>query len=273
MSGRHHTRIRFGFLLTGLALALHTGASTAADTRQLGLVQEHTLTYCSSMDAPPLASFDMQQRPQGFSVDVAQDVAKSLGNLKIDWRIVPFSGMIPALKAHQCDLVISQLFDKPERREVIDIIDYMYSSQSILVPHGNPKNIKALGDLSGMKVGVINGSTIRSLLEKENATLTAAGKPPMNIVVFGQDADAFQAFRLQQVDAYGTTAESAAHFRSVTGDTFQEALPSFNRIPTGIGARKDEPLSNAVKQAVADLVHSDRYTQMLKKWKLENDRF
>jgi polar amino acid transport system substrate-binding protein len=272
MSGRQVNRVRFGFLFIGLAFFLQTGAKAAADTQQLGLLQDHTLTYCSSMDAPPLASFDLQQRPQGFSVDVAQDVAKSLG-MKIDWRIVPFSGMIPALKAHQCDLVISQLFDKPERREVIDIIDYMYSSQSILVPHGNPKNIKALGDLSGMKVAVINGSTIRSLLEKENATLTAAGKPPMNIVVYGQDADAFQAFRLQQVDAYGTTAESAAHFRSVTGDTFQEALPSFNRIPTGIGARKDEPLSKAVQQAVAELVRSDRYTQMLKKWKLENDRF
>jgi polar amino acid transport system substrate-binding protein len=126
MSGRQIKRIRFGFLFIGLALALQTGASAAADTQHLDLLQEHTLTYCSSMDAPPLASYDMQQRPQGFSVDVAQDVAKSLGNLKIEWRIVPFSGMIPALKAHQCDLIISQLFDKPERREVIDIIDYMY---------------------------------------------------------------------------------------------------------------------------------------------------
>lgn len=39
-------------------------------------------------------------------------------------------------------MIVDQLFDKPERRQVIDIVNYMYSSQSVVVPKGNPKGIK-----------------------------------------------------------------------------------------------------------------------------------
>ncbi|WP_217361917.1 ABC transporter substrate-binding protein [Paraburkholderia agricolaris] len=273
MSGKKIMRFRRAAFCAGVSMLLHAGMTFAADSQPAGLLKRGTLVYCSSMDAPPLAFYDEQQQPQGFSVDVARDVAKSLGNLKVEWRNVPFSGQIPALKARQCDLIIGQLFDKPERREIIDIIDYMYSSQSIMVPRGNPRNVHSLDDLSGLKVAVINGSTIRSLLEKENDKLTAAHKPPMNIVVYGTDADAFQAFRLQQVDAYGTTAESAAQFQKVSGNMFQEAVSGFSRIATGIGARKNEPLSSAVAKVTAELTKSDRYTRMLEKWKLENERY
>jgi len=256
----------------GFALLAQVAGVSAAQAADLGLVKGGTLTYCSSMDAPPLASYDENQQPRGFSVDVAHDVAKQLGNLKVEWKVMSFSGQIPALQAKQCDLVIGQLFDKPERRQIIDIVDYMYSSQSIMVPRGNPRHVRSLDDLSGMKVAVLNGTTISTLLDKENEKLKAAGKPPMNIVVYSSDADAFQAFRINQVDAYGTTSESAAHFQQVSGDMFEEAVPGFNRIATGIGARKGEPLSPVVAKAVADLVKSDRYGKMLATWKLENDR-
>jgi polar amino acid transport system substrate-binding protein len=273
MSEKKITRFRLAAVCAGVSLLLHTGMTFAADSQPAGLLKSGTLVYCSSMDAPPLAFYDEQQQPQGFSVDIAREVAKSLGNLKVEWRTVPFSGQIPALKARQCDLIIGQLFDKPERREIIDIINYMYSSQSIMVPRGNPKNVRSLDDLSGLKVAVINGSTIRSLLEKENEKLTAAHKAPMNIVVFNTDADAFQAFRLQQVEAYGTTAESAAQFQKASGNMFQEAVSGFSRNATGIGARKDEPLSSAVAKVTADLTKSERYTRLLEKWKLENERY
>src|ERR1043165_8217840 len=56
----------------------------------------------------------------------------------------------------------SQLFDKPARREVIDFVDYMYSSQALLVAKGNPKNVKSLDDLSGIKTAAETGTRIQS---------------------------------------------------------------------------------------------------------------
>jgi polar amino acid transport system substrate-binding protein len=273
MSEKKITRFRFAAACAGVSMLLHAGMTLAGEAQPAGLLKSGTLTYCATMDAPPLAFYDEQQQPQGFSIDVARDVAKSMGNLKVEWHVVPFSGLIPALQAHQCDLIIGQLYDKPERREIIDIHDYMYSSQSVMVPRGNPRNVHSLDDLAGQKIAVINGSTMRSLLEKENDKLAAAHKAPMNIVVYNTDADAFQAFRLQQVDAYGTTTESAAQFQKVSGNSFDQAISGFARMKTGIGVRKGEPLSGAVEKATSDLTKSDRYTQMLAKWKLENERY
>ena len=122
-------------------------------------------------------------------------------------------------------MIVDQLFDKPERREVINIVNYMYSSQSVVVPKGNPKGIKSLDDLSGHKVAVLNGSTIKTLLDAQNETLAKAGKPPIKLVVYNTDTDAFQALRISQVDAYGTTVETAGYYATWRPTCFRKAFP------------------------------------------------
>jgi polar amino acid transport system substrate-binding protein len=231
------------------------------------------ITYCSGMDSPPLVSFDVAQKPVGLTIDLGLEIAKRLGGKKVEWRVIPFSGLVPALLAQQCDMIVDQLFDKPERREVINIVNYMYSSQSVVVPKGNPKGIKTLDDLSGHKVAVLNGSTIKTLLDTQNESLTKAGKPPLKLVVYNTDTDAFQALRISQVDAYGTTVETAGYYAAMAPDLFQEGVPAFSRILTGLGIRKDDPqLTAAVQQVMSDMHSDGSYTQLLAKWHVESDK-
>ncbi|MCB2253860.1 ABC transporter substrate-binding protein [Pseudomonas chlororaphis] len=237
------------------------------------LARSEKIVYCSGMDSPPLVSFDTQQKPVGLQVDMGQAIAQRLGGKQVEWRISPFAGLIPALLAQQCDMIVDQLFDKPERREVIDIVNFMYSSQSIVVPKGNPKAVNTLEDLSGLKVAVSNGSTIRLLLGAENDKLLAAGKPPMKLVVYNVDADAFQALRINQVDAFGTTVESAGHYQQLAPDLFQPAVPAFNRILTGFGVRKqDAQLSAALTQVLHDMRADGSYAALLDKWHVGGDK-
>ncbi|WMJ02882.1 ABC transporter substrate-binding protein [Pseudomonas chlororaphis subsp. aurantiaca] len=237
------------------------------------LSKSEKIVYCSGMDSPPLVSFDTQQKPVGLQVDMGEAIAQRLGGKQVEWRISPFAGLIPALLAQQCDMIVDQLFDKPERREVIDIVNFMYSSQSIVVPKGNPKAVNSLGDLSGLKVAVSNGSTIRILLGAENDKLVAAGKPPMKLVVYNVDADAFQALRINQVDAFGTTVESAGHYQQLAPDLFQSAVPAFNRILTGFGVRKQDPqLSAALGKVLQDMRADGSYTALLDKWHVSGDK-
>lgn len=231
------------------------------------------ITYCSGMDSPPLVSFDAAQKPVGLTIDLGLEIAKRLGGKKVEWRVIPFSGLVPALLAQQCDMIVDQLFDKPERREVINIVNYMYSSQSVVVPKGNPKGIKSLDDLSGHKVAVLNGSTIKTLLDTQNESLTKAGKPPLKLVVYNTDTDAFQALRISQVDAYGTTVETAGYYAAMAPDLFQEGVPAFSRILTGLGIRKDDlQLTAAVQQVMSDMHSDGSYTQLLAKWHVESDK-
>lgn len=259
-------------LFAAVSLALLAQGAVAAPQVPERLQKVAKLTYCSGMDSPPLVSFDEAQKPKGLTVDLGLEIAKRLDNKTVQWRVIPFSGLLPALLAQQCDMIVDQLFDKPERREVIDIVNYMYSSQSVVVPKGNPKYIKALDDLSGHKVAVLNGSTIKTLLDAENDTLAKAGKTPMKLVVYNTDTDAFQALRISQVDAYGTTVETAGYYAAMAPDLFEEGVPAFSRILTGLGIRKDDPqLSKAVQQIVSDMRSDGSYAQLLDKWHVTSD--
>ncbi|RWW90988.1 hypothetical protein BHE74_00000020 [Ensete ventricosum] len=259
-------------LLVALSLGLCTQWATAAPQVPERLQKVDKLTYCSGMDSPPLVSFDESQKPRGLTVDLGLEIAKRLGDKQVQWRVIPFSGLVPALLAQQCDMIVDQLFDKPERRQVIDIVNYMYSSQSVVVPKGNPKGIKALDDLSGHKVAVLNGSTIKTLLDTQNESLAKAGKPPMKLVVYNTDTDAFQALRISQVDAYGTTVETAGYYAAMAPDLFQEGVPAFSRILTGLGMRKDDPqLTAAVQQVISDMRSDGSYVALLNKWHVSSD--
>lgn len=236
------------------------------------LKEVEKITSCSGMDSPPMGFFDPASQPKGVYVELGEEIAKRLGK-KIEWRITPFSGLIPALLAKQCDLLIEQLFDKPERRQVIDIVNYMYSSQSVVVLKGNLAGIQSLDDLSGKKVAVLNGSTIGSLLEAHNKKLEQAGKQPMGLVIYNTDNDAFQALRVKQADAYGTTIETAGYYQSIAPDLFDIGVPAFARILTGIGIRKDDQqLSAAVTQIIKDMQADGSYDALLAKWNIKADR-
>lgn len=229
------------------------------------------MTYCSDLSGPPLGFFDESGKPVGSDVDIGEEIGKRLG-VSVVWANTPFSGIVPALQAKNCDAILSQLFDKPARREVIDFVDYMYSSESFLVAKGNPKNVKSIADLSGLKIAVENGTTIQSLIEDQNKKFESAGKPKADVIVFPKDSDARQALQIGQVDVYGTTLESAAYFLQKAGHIFDIGGEPFAKILTGIGVRKDDgELRTAIESALNAMKADGTYTKILTKWGLEGD--
>lgn len=230
-----------------------------------------TIVYCSDMTGPPLEFLDQNTKPVGSDIDIGNEIAKRFG-VKSEWKNIPFKGLVPALLAQQCDAVISQLFDKPERREVIDLVDYMNSSEALLVRAGNPLKIHSLDDLAGHKVAVENGTTIQELIEAQNKEFQAAGKKPADVVVYPKDTDALQALQIGQADVYGTTLETGAYYMGKSPNTFEVAGPPFHQILTAIGLRKnDEGMKDAVQMAVDEMKKDGTLLAILKKWGLEGD--
>jgi polar amino acid transport system substrate-binding protein len=246
-------------------------AASAQITPPGKIASAKKITYCSDLSGPPLGFFDESGKPVGSDVDIGNEIAKRLGVAAI-WANTPFSGIIPALQAKNCDAILSQLFDKPARREVIDFVDYMYSSESFLVPKGNPKNVRTIEDLSGLKIAVENGTTIQSLIEDQNKKFESAGKPKADVIVFPKDSDARQALQIGQVDVYGTTLESAGYFLQKAGHIFDIGGDPFAKILTGIGVRKDDnDLRTAIESALKAMKADGTYTKILTKWGLEGD--
>lgn len=263
-----------------LALAVAVTATTFGSLAKAdeisvpdSIKQSGKLVFCSDISGPPLGYFDESGKPVGVEVDLGNELAKRLGVTAV-WNNTQFDGIIPALQAKHCDAIMSQLFDKPARREVIDFVDYMKASQSLLVAKGNPHGIKTLDDLSGKKIAVENGTTIQSLVDEQNKKFASAGKPPAAVVVFPKDSDALQALQINQVDAYGTTLESASYFIEKAPGVFELPGGPFNQMIVGMGLRKeDTALKDAVTKGFAAMKADGTYDKILAHWNLQGDAY
>ena len=214
------------------------------------------ITYCATIDNPPRAFADASGKIQGFEIDLGVEIANRLG-LKVNWEQMKFSGLIPSLKGQICDAIVQELFIKPKRVEVIDMIPFGYSAQSIVVNASNYDSISGPEDLSGLKVAVPNGTTIHNILNDTNNTLTSRGKKPIDIVILETTTDSFGQLQARQVDAVGTTNTAAAYYVGKSNSKFKFAGSSFGKILDGIGLNKNRPVLNTAITAALNSIFVD----------------
>ncbi len=184
-------------LTTLAALALGACGSDDSGTTDSGadVVKAGTLTVCSDVPYPPFEDFDTSSDSgfKGFDVDIVDEVADRL-DLELSIKDSGFDALQSgqALNAGTCDLAASAMTITDDRKKNLDFTDgYYVSKQSLLVPAGS--DIKGIGDLDGVKVGVQQGTTGKTYTE-ENAK-------GAKVVTFPSDAEMFQAIKAGQVKA------------------------------------------------------------------------
>ncbi|MGE4482572.1 ABC transporter substrate-binding protein [Acidocella sp.] len=254
-------------MAVGAALAL-PGVAVAA--LPASIMSTKTITYCSSLTQPPMEFVNAQQKPEGADIELGDLLAQRLG-LKTKWVNIPFAGLIPALQAGECDAIISQLFIKPARLQVIDELPYMYSQEIILFKKGSP-TVDTLSGLSGKKVASVTGTTATVLLQAENEKLKQAGAPLIKIVDFPSNTAALQQLQFGQVAAYGVSYEIGLYYNQTAPGEFQIGGKPYFKILTGIGIRKsDSGLRDALQATLADTMKDGSYAAIFKKWNLATD--
>ncbi|MEI6732767.1 MAG: transporter substrate-binding domain-containing protein [Comamonadaceae bacterium] len=133
------------------ALALSTTYGVAEGVKPLIVGME--LAY------PPFEMTDQNGKPTGVSVDLATDLAKSLGR-PVVIQNTAFDGLIPALKTGKVDLVISSMTATPERAQSIDFSDpYVATGLCLLLNTKSAAKVMEDLDRPGVKVAVKKGTT------------------------------------------------------------------------------------------------------------------
>jgi polar amino acid transport system substrate-binding protein len=150
--------------------------------------------------------------PVGFDVESFQAVAKKLG---LTAKIVStaFDGLIPALQASRCDIVWTALYINDTRLKVADAVPYFATSQVIMVPAGNPKNIKSEADLCGKSVSIQGGGLVQERITAASKTCTDGGKQAIKVQAYPKVADEYQQIVIGRVDAVWEIDTSVADFR------------------------------------------------------------
>ncbi len=155
----------------------------------------------SDVSFPPWESFDASKKVVGVDADVVRAIGEQLGR-KVEFTNVKFNSLIPSLQAGRVDAIISALGDTAERRKTASFVDYAVPYRTILVPKGNPKNVRSLQDLCGLKDVQIAGSTTLQIIKDANADCKANGKAPIELITVQTSSDLAQTVSTKRAEAW-----------------------------------------------------------------------
>jgi len=262
-----------GAVVLALSGCSSSGESTPAPTGPAkvappAILQAGTLKICAPNDGtPPSVYHDETGALVGSEVDLGKALAAQLG-LKPDFVESAFAAVIPTLQAKQCDVIMAQLYIKPEREKVVDFVPYLYSGTGIAVSKARPADITGMDDsLCGKKVMVAVGTTAESLSQEQSDKCTAAGKPSIDINRNNHADVSIQQVQNGQVDAYLDTAETLGYYATKTGAQIQMAGQPFGTIKIGAATLKgNTQLQNAIAQALSELEGNGTYAKIIGEW-------
>jgi polar amino acid transport system substrate-binding protein len=262
-----------GAAVLALSGCSSSGESTPAPTGPAkvappAILQAGTLKICAPNDGtPPSVYHDETGALVGSEVDLGKALAAQLG-LKPDYVQSAFAAVIPTLQAKQCDVIMAQLYIKPEREKVVDFVPYLYSGTGIAVSKERPADITGMDDsLCGKKVMVAVGTTAESLSQEQSDKCTAAGKPSIDINRNNHADVSIQQVQNGQVDAYLDTAETLGYYATKTGAKIQMAGQPFGTIKIGAATLKgNTELQNAIQQALRELESNGTYAKIIAEW-------
>lgn len=251
-----------------------TGGAGASDTpgttSKVATQTAGVLSVCVNLGTPPNEFATASGEPQGTEIDLANALAKNM-SLKAQFVQLSFSGLIPALQAKQCDVIMSSLYIKPEREKVVDFVPYLTSGSGVAVAKDNPKNITGYDDsLCGTKVLATVGATGADLAAEQSKTCEADGKKAIDISVSDANGAGLQQVVAGQVDAYIDTSELVGYYQKLSKGDFKLVGEPFGLIKIGAATLKgNDALHDAIAKAFDQLISSGAYEKTLVKWGLE----
>jgi polar amino acid transport system substrate-binding protein len=228
--------------------------------------------------AMPYAPWEMyvsvgSKQATGIDYDLSMAIAARLG-IKDSFDQTQFDAIIPSMLAGKEDMVMASMFDNPERQKQLDFVDYATDGYGLLVASGNPANIKTVDDLSGKTVAVQSSTSQVGELKKLNTKFAAAGKAPVTILQFPQDADSVLAVTSgkaqaqmddQSVAAYNVKTVGGGQTLAFVNDP--SVASSFSNAIVGAGIPKTDPqLRDAVQKALQSLIADGTYASILNKY-------
>lgn len=234
-----------------------------------GLITAGTLIVGSDTTYPPQEFIDTATgNPEGFDVDLITAMAQKLG-LKAKVVTANFDTILDDLNAKRFDTVISALTINSDRTQKADFVPYFLAGESLIVPTGNPLNIKCVSNLCGLKVGVQSGTVELDDLNTGSKACTQAGKPAIQLTVLKDQTAVVQLLVNHRVDATYQDSPVSDYYIKQNAGHFEIGGSVVNAAAEGIAVRKsDSSLLEALRAAFSAIKADGTYNNLFAKWQL-----
>lgn len=251
------------------------GATASAGADPAALVPAEVkergyITVVTDASYPPFGFFEKDGKTlTGIDVDTAAALEPVLG-VKVKVVNAGFDAFIPGLQAGRYDAGFNGISDTPERRKVVDFVDFNEYGGLFLTRPDSALKFTGLEVACGVKVGAEKGSDTITFLKDVSTTCQKDGKEPVDLAVFGTQSDALTALTSQRVDAVlgpstaGYLAERSDGAYVVNGPLQRTQDGKFD--VGGLALKKDSPITQAMLAALTTLEEDGTLAEVYEKY-------
>jgi len=249
--------------LAGFALAAGPAAAQTLEK----IKSRGVLVVGSKADYKPFGFRDPSGAIVGFEPDLAKEIADKLG-VKLELEPVVSSNRMQFLQQGKIDLMIATMNDKPDRRQVVGILEPLYYASGVNVLASKKAALKSWEQLKGQKVCGIQGAWYnKPVAEKYGA----------DIVAFKGQTEAETALLQGNCIAwvYDDTA-FAERLADARWKDYEMPLETILEEPWGIAVKleeRDGPWGKFVADQIADWHRTGRIIELEKKWNIPPSAF
>jgi polar amino acid transport system substrate-binding protein len=183
---------------------------------------------------PPMA-FKQDGRLTGIEPEFARQLGTDLG-VTITLVETPWEDLIPALRAHRIDVIMSGMSITDERKQVVSFTDsYLRVGQMALIRRADDARFRKLTtkELSSLRVGVVRGTT--------GEQYARANLPSAHVKTFDAVDAGVAALRKKEIDAFVHDAPAIWRITGGFDSSEHELMGRFRPLT-------DEHLAWAVRQ-------------------------
>src|SRR5919206_3549789 len=201
----------------------------------------------------------------GMDPDLANALTRVMG-LKAKIVNATFDSIIPGLASHKYDLGMSSFTDTKERQKTVDFVTYFSAGTSFFVKARGGPAIGSLAALCGHRVAVEKGTTQAADATAQSRKCRAAGKPPVNVLVFPDQNGANLALSSGRAEAGMADSPVAAYQVKRSNGQFKVVGRPYGTAPYGIAIPKGDGMAKPVLAALKVLMANGSYKAILGRW-------
>ena len=244
-------------LIVGIMIGCGGQAPQPSSEPGPGPAPKQKIIVGSDTTFAPLEFADASGKYVGFDVDLIYEIAKA-ADLEVDFRSLPFDGLIAGLKANQIDVAISSMSITEERKQEINFSDPYYHSGLCISVQAKNDSIKGLDDLKGKKIAAQSGTTG----EKEAKKIAGA-----KVRSFTNSDQTFMELKNGGVDAVINDYPVTQYFIKSGNSDVKIVGERFNSEDYGIAVTKAKPeLLTKINAGLKTIKQNGKYRELYLRW-------
>jgi len=205
----------------------------------------------------------------GLDTDYARAVFACIG-VPVEFDLGAWSGLLPAVAAGRIDAMWDNLYYTAERAQRVDYVMYMAASDTTVVHKGNPKGIRSLEDLCGVRALAGLGTVEILMLNTLTQKCVERGRPAIEILTYTDRSTAWPMVETDRADAVLSSSAmglAAIAARPTSLEAGFDYLPDV-QVGVAVGKGRGE-LAKAIHEAMLALTASGEVTKLFVKYKLD----